>query len=231
MTLQSPNNQLVPIALSPRPAPVAAGSSPRRCGICGGPPSSSASMQRAQLYSKAGCSPWCSSSHSERLAGFVDPDAHPDDAVSQGDVIIAIDGRSISGVEPAKVLEQVAGPEHSTLVLEIQRLHSTTLGQNSSLDLRREMAWRPVAGAAAVRGLTNPDNSCFLNAPLQCIAHSFPGMVSCAGSTRPPLGNDPHLDALYNVAMQFADVSTAITTEHRPNNSAVNTTQLRRALA
>jgi len=131
-------------------------------------------------------------------------------SVQQGSAIMGINEQAVVGIDPYQILEMLAGPENSTISIEF----SGRAG--ASIELKREKSYRPVLPAATVRGLENPGNCCFLNAPLQCIAHTFPDMVHFVAGTRPPTASNNSGNTawqFYKIASAFSQLAMGITVE------------------
>eukprot|EP00656_Telonema_subtile_P007446 TRINITY_DN13499_c0_g2_i1.p1 TRINITY_DN13499_c0_g2~~TRINITY_DN13499_c0_g2_i1.p1 ORF type:complete len:531 (+),score=146.87 TRINITY_DN13499_c0_g2_i1:136-1728(+) len=159
--------------------------------------------------------------------GFVRPELHPDSRASPGDCITHIGSSALIDVDPSEALALLAGQECTSLELALQ----DPTGEVHAIHTSRSVHGRPVQGPAAVRGLDNPGNLCFLNAPMQCIAHTFPTMISFSGSAQaPPEHSALAMAQLHRIAASFAELAAAITVldnKQRP----VSTTSFRRALA
>ena len=81
-----------------------------------------------------------------------------------------------------------------------------------------------------MRGLDNPSNCCFVNAPMQCLSHTYPAMVSFVSGMRLPAGLSEQDTQMHQIAIRFAELAMSITVDQLAEG-AQPTVEFRQALA
>jgi len=128
---------------------------------------------------------------------------------SKGDKLVRIDGEEVLGLSEQTSLGLLGGAEDSVVRLEFTHAGpGAAKYQTVEVCMKRSCPDRPLAREARLAGLKNPSNCCFMNATIQCCAHSYPDIHNIAGTASPrPVPNLSRTDM--NIWRQDAEVATA----------------------
>jgi len=151
---------------------------------------------------------------------------------SNGDKLTKVEGHEVLGLSEEKVFSYIGGVEDSNVRLEFTRVgRGASKYESVEVVVKRTCPDRPRERTTTVSGLNNRDNSCFMNAVLQCVAHSYPDIhdiTSHAAPHPPSKMASKDVDTWKEeceVALAYNDVCTAITTSG--NNEVTDTDSFR----
>jgi len=160
----------------------------------------------------------------------VDPATNP----VPGDVLVLLDGEKVEGMTPDGMLCRLGGLQLSVVQMEFARAGPGGGANNVKLSMKRSCPDRPIKRQTSLAGLKNPSNCCFMNATLQCCAHSYPDLHSISGrAVVSKKSGLPRQDINVwgqdvEAAVAYSELCTAITSS---NGKVIDTANFRKTIS